>query len=101
MPKKLCFALDPGDSITLTDVLTWLNANVNKFATHCSWDFYNLTPLGLQIAEWLTFLIFLTNEWLNAWCKNTLATKAPQQLTCEWSLNSIGLGMLNSVDLFL
>ena len=57
-------------------------------------DGFKLAPRSLDIAEGITFFIFLADEWLYSWLALALALELPEELAGYWCHDGICLGML-------
>ena len=92
-------SLDISDNIALAHLAALLGIDFYELAAQCCRDGFKLAPRSLDIAEGITFLVLLTDEWLYSWLALALALELPENLTGYWCYDSISLGMLELCEL--
>ena len=84
------FSFNPRNRVTLTDLLSGLHRDIYELTAQCCGNLNDLAPLCLEVTEDIAFLVLLTNERLDAGSRNTLATKAPDELAIQRTLYNAG-----------
>src|SRR3712207_3466265 len=92
--SNLMFSFDIGNHVTLLNLGTLLGVNFHKFAAQRSVYLYKLAPRCHDVAEHVTLVVCLANEWLDSRCGLALALELPEDLTLHRSHDGIGLGVL-------
>ena len=87
-------SLDVSDNIALAHLAALLGIDFYELAAQCSWDGFKLAPRSLDIAEGITFFIFLADVWLYSWLALALALEFPEELAGYWCYDGICLGVL-------
>ena len=94
----IILALDISDNIALAHLAALLGIDFYELAAQCCWDGFKLAPRSLDIAEGITFFIFLADVWLYSWLALALALEFPEELTGYWCHDGICLACLNSAS---
>ena len=92
-------SLDVSNNIALAHLAALLGIDFYEFTTKSCRNSLKFTPRSKNVAESITFLIFLADELLYCRLALTLALELPEDLTCYWCYDCISLGMLEFCEL--
>ena len=95
----LFFSLNISNNISLADLATLLSIDFYEFTSKSSWHSLKLTPWCENIAECITFLVLLADEWLYSWLALAFTLELPENLTSHWCNYGISLGVLELSEL--
>ena len=98
--KLLLRSFDISDHISFVHFGTLFGIDLNEFATQCCRNSNKFAPGCLQVAECVALLIVFADEWLNRRSTFAVAIELPEYLTLDRCNNGIGLGVLESRQLF-
>lgn len=90
--------LDVSDNIALAHLAALLGIDFYELAAQCSWDGFKLAPRSLDIAEGITFFIFLADVWLYSWLALALALEFQKSWPATGATMASALACLNSAS---
>ena len=76
--------LDVSDNIALAHLAALLGIDFYEFTTQSGRYSLKLTPWSEDVAEGITFVVLLADEWLYSWLALALALELPENLTGYW-----------------